>query len=540
MVARFWLLLIPSALVLTGIEWRCSAEELWKGALRCAESQVRLFTLDELPEKPTDPERALVAFLSALSWAGRPARFGSIPTAEDGCRKAYGYLSRAVRQRVSLEQFKNSLSGVGKIRPLKILPANYGDDTDPAWIPRYFVEVERLEECELRGEVKSVITYYAGFYTLTKEEGTFRVKSWDMKPEDFISRLGGHQPWRYDPEEMAAQHVLTHVFHGKGPLSGPVTLLQRKEDFAEVRVGKETGGYSVYLARLENGEWMPIYLTGGPASFPGPSPPEKRAMRIAFVVYQRGNQDIYTMRGDGSGVRRLTVDPANDLNPCWSPDGTRIAFASDRTGNQDIYVMDADSSNVKRVAATPGSDHSPAWSPDGSRVAFVADGDDAEHRGLYIADVGTEAPRRLTPAGMWAACPAWTPDAKRILFRSGRQLWAVNADGSGLERLVWLDELDEDVAFAPDGQRAAVVNLNGQEGKWDIYLLDIGRSDFHRITFDGLQKQQPRWVTDYVLLFCLHKGGKAKLYWLDVSSGGMAPVAAGDGNEYDGSVVMPR
>ena len=44
---------------------------------------------------------------------------------------------------------------------------------------------------------------------------------------------------------------------------------------------------------------------------------------------------------DGSNVRRLTNDGAEDINPAWSPDGLHLAFDTNRDGNYEIYVMDA-------------------------------------------------------------------------------------------------------------------------------------------------------------------------------------------------------
>ncbi len=66
------------------------------------------------------------------------------------------------------------------------------------------------------------------------------------------------------------------------------------------------------------------------------------------------NSEIYTMEADGSNVTRLTLDPRNDIEPAWSPDGRKIAFvrsevsySTDRPG--EIYVMNADGSDQRRL-----------------------------------------------------------------------------------------------------------------------------------------------------------------------------------------------
>jgi len=55
------------------------------------------------------------------------------------------------------------------------------------------------------------------------------------------------------------------------------------------------------------------------------------------------------MNADGSDVQRLTFNPAADVEPAWSPDGSRIAWRSERDGNAEIYVMNADGSNQTRL-----------------------------------------------------------------------------------------------------------------------------------------------------------------------------------------------
>src|SRR5438067_381974 len=90
------------------------------------------------------------------------------------------------------------------------------------------------------------------------------------------------------------------------------------------------------------------------------------AGQIAFTSDRDGNVDIYLVHADGSGVTRLTNNPARDFLPVWSSDGTRIAFYSERDGNGDTYVMNADGSGVRNLTNNPASDATPAWSPDDS------------------------------------------------------------------------------------------------------------------------------------------------------------------------------
>src|SRR5215210_3130702 len=87
------------------------------------------------------------------------------------------------------------------------------------------------------------------------------------------------------------------------------------------------------------------------AAFPGPNG------RIAFTTYKyEGDENIYSVQPDGSGLMRLTADPGADDDAAWSPNGRRIAFASNRAHpavacegvsnncDYDIYVMEADGS----------------------------------------------------------------------------------------------------------------------------------------------------------------------------------------------------
>lgn len=91
----------------------------------------------------------------------------------------------------------------------------------------------------------------------------------------------------------------------------------------------------------------------------------------------------------GHGRHRLTpppTDPACDFSggevsdyegaPAWSPDGRWIAFvrycgvAGSGTEVDSLYLIHPDGSGLRRITLGPADD-SPTWSPDSRRIAFV-------------------------------------------------------------------------------------------------------------------------------------------------------------------------
>lgn len=64
---------------------------------------------------------------------------------------------------------------------------------------------------------------------------------------------------------------------------------------------------------------------------------------LAFVQCgERSTCDLWVTTELGGPQVQLTMHPAYDDTPRWSPDGTRIAFTSTRAGNFDVWVMTVD------------------------------------------------------------------------------------------------------------------------------------------------------------------------------------------------------
>jgi dipeptidyl aminopeptidase/acylaminoacyl peptidase len=214
--------------------------------------------------------------------------------------------------------------------------------------------------------------------------------------------------------------------------------------------------YHLYRARADGAEV--VDLTPASDGEDGRWSPD--GSRIAFTSYRDGNADIYLMNPDGSGVVRLTHDPAYDNEPAWSPDGRRIAFVSTRTGGSNLYVMNADGTGVTSLTGVSGG-FEPSWSPDGASIAFsrvvrLCQFDVCLADIFVVPAAGGTASNVTRNAGGQAYDPAWSPDGSRIAYSQDRQIYTIRPDGSGKTKLS-RDPTAQDVGpvWSPDGLRLA-------------------------------------------------------------------------------------
>ena len=142
--------------------------------------------------------------------------------------------------------------------------------------------------------------------------------------------------------------------------------------------------------------------------------------RLAFVGRADANWDVYVRSADGSGVARLTDDPALDTEPVWAAGGRSIVFLSDRGNRWDLYRVKPDAgARADRLTDHVRREDNPSLSPDGRYVAFV-DGRGRPQGSILILDLMRGTVRKFPERSDGDRDPAWSPDGRSIAFVSRR------------------------------------------------------------------------------------------------------------------------
>lgn len=128
--------------------------------------------------------------------------------------------------------------------------------------------------------------------------------------------------------------------------------------------------------------------------------------------------DLYMKSLDGVAVTQLTSDPASDVQPAFSPDGTRVAFASDRAGSWDIWILPLNGGPAVQVTRSPADEIHPSWAPGGDRLVYCSLSPTANQWELWMTSDASGGSRKFIGYGLF---PEWSPTADVILYQRARE-----------------------------------------------------------------------------------------------------------------------
>ena len=269
------------------------------------------------------------------------------------------------------------------------------------------------------------------------------------------------------------------------------------------------------------------------------------------IAFERQGE-IFIMNSDGTGETNLTLNPANDSKPAFSPDGTRIAFVSDRGGTPQTYVMWADGTNV-----TPVSNFAPqeamdvAWAPKCATHLLVTVGDGSVNE--RIAHCTIDGSMVAPEVASWADYrdPTWRRDETLAIAAgdTNGELWESQLDSTPPTLVGGLPAGRKwHPRFSPDGKKVVLamgpfVTKKVPPGSgldFNIYKADYvpaipgspgppvvpgtpsELTNLVQLTNDPSEDGDPCWSPmASSIVFSSNRTGNHQLYVMDASGGGV-------------------
>ncbi len=197
-----------------------------------------------------------------------------------------------------------------------------------------------------------------------------------------------------------------------------------------------------------------LSAVGEPADYSNPFlSPDDSKLAVCIRDPDTKTRDIWIFDLTRGTQTRFTFDPADDIDPVWSPDGTRIAFTSNRAGQRDIYWKSADGSSPDELllADKAGQKNVEDWSRDGKYLLYNYQPSNGGH--LYVLPLADRKPvpflnmnfrtqeGQLSPNGRWIAYRS-VESGRPEVFVEGftldpsqpRGKWQISVDGGELPR----------------------------------------------------------------------------------------------------------
>jgi TolB protein len=145
-----------------------------------------------------------------------------------------------------------------------------------------------------------------------------------------------------------------------------------------VFTSERAGSYDIYRAHPDGSGLQ--HLIDDPA-YDDQAALSPDGKMLAFVSTRSGQADIWVLELATKRLRNVTSDRSGDFRPAWSPDGQWLAFTSDRDSpkavagfvlrqSTEIYLIRADGTGVRRVTQARAFAGSPTWSRDGKQLVF--------------------------------------------------------------------------------------------------------------------------------------------------------------------------
>jgi Tol biopolymer transport system component len=267
-------------------------------------------------------------------------------------------------------------------------------------------------------------------------------------------------------------------------------------------IGAAVGALTIIVAAavgalsLEGSDTTPTLLDTRPfTSFDGRErlpalSPDGSRVAFAWTGDTEDNYDIYLKQENTADPLRVTDDPAWELFPAWSPDGTSLAFLRHTDSTQALYRVPALGGTPQKLAETQavfGVD----WSPDGESLLYADRLTPDGPRRIVRLSLSTRDTTVLTNPPTSATddlSPRWSPDGQSIAFArrdgmSGADLYRMDADGSDVRPLTKNALAIQGLDWTPDGQH--VIYASYRSGTFGLWKMNVNNQSVSWVPTHG-------------------------------------------------------
>ncbi len=204
--------------------------------------------------------------------------------------------------------------------------------------------------------------------------------------------------------------------------------------------------YAIYSARPDGKDLKPLFpkdvKPGVPCGYNAEATVSPDGKRIIFTSTMDGDLELYTMKTDGTDLRRITYRIGYDGGAYFSPDSKKIVWRASvlettdekaeflrllkkglvRPSKMELWVANADGSNAEQVTKNGAANFAPFFTPDGKRIIFASNQDDPKKRSfeVYLIDLKDKNQERVTFGGQFDSFPMFSPSGKKLVWASNR------------------------------------------------------------------------------------------------------------------------
>jgi Tol biopolymer transport system component len=221
---------------------------------------------------------------------------------------------------------------------------------------------------------------------------------------------------------------------------------------------------------------------------PGWSP---YGLKIAFCRLTDTNPvniEIFAMRYNGGGLQQITHGPFIDVYPDWSPNGRRIVFAALVGNDFELFTIRRDGTHLKRLTYNAYDDNHPDWSPTGNRIAYTAFVR-PDWEIFTIRPNGTDR-QQVTHNKLGDSICSYSPSGRRLAIEADNGIYVRRVAGGGLIQVTHSGNTFGS-SWSPNGKRIAYSQDTGPDN--EIFTIKVNGTKRHQVTHDSYDNFHPDW-----------------------------------------------